>query len=138
MHAEFWGITQLAVRIYNWITKQFQLWTGDFQFLLRYWHFLTFQPLLTHYKPNDANNNWKLVIFWDECCAVLQCDEKCNSSSIRLVLSSYPTVTITENENFYKIRASYFNRFIIQASNDLTEYYIIIPIGNDSSKSAFL
>lgn len=70
--------------------------------------------------------------------AVLLCDEKCNSSSIRLVLSSYPTVTITENENFYKIRASYFNRFIIQASNDLTEYYIIIPIGNDSSKSAFL
>jgi len=47
-------------------------------------------------------------------------------------------VTITENENFYKIRASYFNRFIIQASNDLTEYYIIIRIGNDSSKSAFL
>lgn len=47
-------------------------------------------------------------------------------------------LTIRENENFYKIRASYFNRFRIQASNDLTDYYIIVPIGNYSCKSAFL
>lgn len=47
-------------------------------------------------------------------------------------------MTIRENENFYKIRASYFNRFSIQASNDLTDFYVIIHIGKDSHKSAFL
>lgn len=46
-------------------------------------------------------------------------------------------MAIRENENLYKIRASYFNRFRIQASNDLTEHYVIIPMGNYSRKSAF-
>lgn len=50
-------------------------------------------------------------------------------------------MTTRENENFYKIRASYFNRFSMQASNDLTDFYVInviIHIGKDSHKSAFL
>jgi len=47
-------------------------------------------------------------------------------------------MTVRENENFYKNRASYFNRSRIQASNDITEYYVITPIGNDSHKAAFL